>query len=292
MHLTALLLALGSSLGWAGLDTCRKVLARRLHPMALVAFLTLGQLPLFTIWLVVDGRFTILPGYGWPASISMALNTVANVLFIRAVQRSPLSLTVPLLSLTPVFTALMGLLILSEVPTLQQTCGILLVVAGAFGLPADEQDDGERLRRTWRAFTFKRDSLLMIGVALLWSITAPLDKLATARSTVALHALVLNGGIALGLLLMLAATRRLHDLRAAKGQLGLLLGAITCGTAALGLQLMAFQWLLVALVSVIKRVVGLVAAVVLGYLVFAEVLTLQKLRAIGLMAVGIVLVLL
>lgn len=291
MHFNALLLAFGSSLGWAGLDTCRKVLARRVRPMPLVIFLTFGQLPLFATWLVVDGRLTIMPGYGWPAASSVALNALANLLFVRAVQRSPLSLTVPLLSLTPVFTALMGLLILGEVPTLRQACGILLVVFGAFSLHADGVGRGQ-LRRTWQAFTNEHGSVLMTGVALLWSITAPLDKLATARSSVALHALVLNGGIALGLLLVLAATRRLPELRLAKGQFGLLLGAIACGTAALGFQLLAFQWLLVALVSVIKRVIGLLAALVLGQLVFAEPLTLPKLWSIGPMTVGIVLILL
>jgi drug/metabolite transporter (DMT)-like permease len=290
MNLDALLLALGASVGWAGLDTCRKVLAHHLHPVALVVFLTLGQLPLFAFWLVVDGQYTILPGYGWPAALSIVLNTLANLLFIRAVQLSPLSLTVPYLSLTPVFTTLMGLLILHEAPTLQQTCGILFVVCGALSLHAEGAGRG-RLLRTWQAFTRERGSVLMTGVALLWSITAPLDKLATARSTVALHALVLNGGIALGLFLVLAARQRVSELHAAKGQLGLLLGAIICGTAALGLELMALQRLLVALVNVIKRAIGLVAAVGLGHLVFAETLTFQKLRAIGLMTVGIVLIL-
>jgi hypothetical protein len=45
-----------------------------------------------------------------------------------------LRLTVPLSSLTPVFATLMSLLILPEVPTLPQTCGILRVGAGALRL--------------------------------------------------------------------------------------------------------------------------------------------------------------
>ena len=50
--------------------------------------------------------------------------------------------------------------------------------------------------------------------------------------------------------------------------------------------------MLVGLVEVIKRVIGLVSAVLLGHLVFHEAMTVQKLGAIGLIAAGTALVLL
>jgi drug/metabolite transporter (DMT)-like permease len=291
MHLTALLLAVGSSVSWAGLDTCRKILSRHVPTVPIVVYLTLGQIPMFGLWLVVEQAYRIAPGYVWPASLAVLLNGGANLLFVRAVQVSPLSLTVPFLSLTPVFTTLMGFLLLHEVPTLRQTCGILLVVVGAFSLHT-ALDGTPRLQGIWHAYTAERGSVLMTGVALLWSITAPLDKLATARSAVPVHALVQCAGMALLLLLVLAGTRRCGDLRTMKGHVRPLLVAIGFGTAAIGLQFMAFQVMLVGLMEVIKRVIGLVSAVLLGHLLFAEALTVQKFRAIGLMAVGIALVLL
>jgi drug/metabolite transporter (DMT)-like permease len=219
------------------------------------------------------------------------LNTLANLLFVRAVQLSPLSLTVPLLSLTPVFTTLMSLLIVHEVPTLQQTCGILFVVAGALSLHAGRESQ-TRLRGIWQAFTAERGSVRMTGVALLWSITAPLDKLATARSAVPVHALVQCGSMAVVLLLVLAGTRGYGDLRAVKGHVVPLVLAVVFGTAAVGLQFMAYQVMLVGLMEVIKRVIGLGSAIVLGYVLFDEALTRQKLCALCLMAAGLVLVLL
>jgi hypothetical protein len=56
--------------------------------------------------------------------------------------------------------------------------------------------------------------------------------------------------------------------------------------------LLALQALFVAIVEVIKRVVGLVAALGRGYLVFAEPLTRQKFWVVGLMRAGTMLVLL
>jgi drug/metabolite transporter (DMT)-like permease len=288
--LAALLLAIGSGVGWAGLDTCRKVLSQHLSAVPIVLCLTLGQIPLFGLWLVIEQAYRIAPGYVWPAALSVLLNTLANLLFIRSVQLSPLSLTVPLLSLTPAFTTLMSLLLLREVPTLRQTYGLFLVVAGAFALYTGG-GSGALLHGRWRFLVAEPGSLLMIGVAVLWSITAPLDKLATARSTVPLHALVQCGSMALVLLLVLVGRRRCGELRPVKDHVVLLLVAIALSTAAIGLQFMAFQVMLVGLVEVIKRVVGLVAAVLLGRFLFHEAVTMQKLCAIGLLAVGVVLIL-
>jgi drug/metabolite transporter (DMT)-like permease len=291
MPLSALLLVIGSSVCWAALDTCRKVLSRHLSAVPIVLCLTLGQIPLFGLWLVIAQAYRLTPGYVGPALLAVLLNTLANLVFIRAVQLSPLSLTVPLLSLTPVFATLMGLLILHEVPTLLQTCGILLVVAGALRL--HPVPGGKPwLQGVWEAFRAERGSVLMTGVALLWSITAPLDKLATARSTVPVHALVQCGSMALVLLLVLTGSRRCSDLRAVKDHVVPLLIAAVCGAAAVGLQFMAFQVMFVGLVEVIKRVIGLVSAVLLGHVIFQEAMTVQKLSAIGLMAVGTALVLL
>ncbi len=56
---SALFLTLGASLGWAGLDSCRKILTRHMQAVPIVVYLTLGQLPLFAVWLVLAGTYTI-----------------------------------------------------------------------------------------------------------------------------------------------------------------------------------------------------------------------------------------
>jgi drug/metabolite transporter (DMT)-like permease len=290
MNLSALLFAIGSSVGWAGLDTCRKILSRHLSPVPIVLCLTLGQIPLFGLWLVCAQAYWITPGYVWPAALSVLLNMLANLLFIRSVQLSSLSLTVPLLSLTPAFTSLMSLLLLREVPTLRQLAGILLVVSGAFSLQSG-CDRHSHICGGWYVWATEPGYVHMIGVALLWSLTGPLDKLAVARATVPMHALVQCGSIAAVLLLVLVGTRRCGELRAVKDHVVPLLIAVGLSAAAVGLQFMAFQVMLVGLVEVIKRVISLVSAVLLGGLLFHEAVTMQKLCAIGLMAVGVVLVL-
>lgn len=291
MHLGALLLAIAASVCWSGLDACRKSLAARLAPVPIVFSLTLGQVPLFGLWALGEAQWTILPGYTVPAALSILLNTVANLLFIRAVQLSPLSLTVPLLSLTPVFTTIMGSVLLHEAPTWRQWLGILLVVAGAFALHGKGKGTTS-LSPLWQAYRIERGSVLMTGVALLWSMTAPLDKLAMAYASLPLHGFIQCAGMSAGLFGVLVVRRQLRALGLAQGQLLPLLGAVAFGAAAYGLQLLALQALFVAIVEVIKRVVGLVGALGIGSLVFAEPLTWQKFWAVGLMSTGTILVLL
>ncbi|HYN22423.1 MAG TPA: DMT family transporter, partial [Thermoanaerobaculia bacterium] len=130
----ALLLVVGSSLAWSAHDVTRKFLVSRIRPVPLAFLLTVAAAPIFALWTLADGPPELMPGYAAPAVLSVVLNVFANLMFFAALRISPLSVTIPLLSFTPVFTALLGIPMLGEIPSLIQGLGILLVVAGAFGL--------------------------------------------------------------------------------------------------------------------------------------------------------------
>ena len=116
-----------------------------------------------------------LPGLG-----STIINVAANLAFIEAVRRSPLSLTIPLLSLTPVFTTLLAIPLLGEIPETRQWLGIAAVVVGAFWLNLSRGSIS--LRNAWEAFGREPGSRLMVAVALMWSLAMPLDKMAVGAA--------------------------------------------------------------------------------------------------------------
>jgi drug/metabolite transporter (DMT)-like permease len=217
-----------------------------------------------------------------PAVSSVLLNIAANLMFFVALRASALSVTIPLLSLTPVFTALLGIPMLGEVPTPLQGLGIFLVVAGAFALNLPEE------RPYWR---WERGAALMTAVAFLWSLTVPLDKMAMARASAPFHATVLCGGVAAGVLAMLVWQRRLGELADLRHVRGVFALALVTSILALGLQLLAIQQVWVGLMETLKRGIGNVSAVILGRAVFGEPVTLRKLLAVGLMAAGVGLIL-
>jgi drug/metabolite transporter (DMT)-like permease len=224
----------------------------------------------------------IQAGYWAPAAASVALNIAANLLFFSALRNSQLSVTIPLLSLTPVFTALLAIPLLGEVPTARQWLGILLVVAGAFVLNLPE---GGAISPA------ARGAGLMVLVALFWSLTGPFDKMATAKASGPFHAVVLCTGVALGIAAVLASQRRLRELADVRAAGWIFILAVLISIAALGLQLLAMQKVWVGLVETLKRGIGNLSALILGRLLFREAIAPRKLLAVGLMIAGVALIL-
>lgn len=288
MSLVPLMAIAGASLALAGFDLSRKLLGRHLAPLPMVALLAAASVPLFAVPTLLGSSVEIHAAYIVPALGSVLLNLGAHLAFLGAVRLSSLSLTIPLLSLTPVFTAVAGLVLLGEWPTNAGLGGIVLVVLGTWWLHRPpETSESRRLIREPGAW-------LMIGAALLWAVSLPLDKLAVAHSNPAFHGLVLTAGISVGALLLLAARGELHELTGVHGAWGIFALALITSTLALGLQLVAlqWQWVQVSLVETAKRGVGNLAAVLLGRSIFREPLSLAKVGAAVLMTVGVALLLL
>ena len=279
--MTGFTLGIAAALCWAGLDVVRKAVSGKASPEALAVFLLLGQLPFLGAWAAYDQRWITDAGYWPPAVASMAMNALANVLFMRSVQLSPLSRTVPFLSLTPVFGAIVAIPLLGEVPGTMHWAGILLVVLGALVLNSDLSDSW------WRSISHEKGAPYMIAVAVLWACSTALDKRALGHSAPALHAFLLSAGSGTMLLSWIFARGKhgeLSELTAAPR--GLLVGLVAFAVAALALQMLALQWLWVAVIETLKRAFGVVGSVVFGRLFFGEPITGRKLAAMGLMVAG------
>jgi len=293
-----LLLIAASSLSSSGFDLSRKLLGRHLKPLPMVFLLTLASAPLFAAAVAFDGGARIVPAYYPPATASLLLNIVANLAFIQSVRIAPLSLTVPLLSLTPAFTTVLGFLVLGERPAAGAWLGIALVVAGAFWLhwagggAAAAGEGARRPSRRLAALAVHPGAWLMATTALLWSLTIPLDKLAIGRATAPFHGLFLMVGGALGTFAILVATGRLGEVRGIRGAWAPFATALVASTLDLGFQLAAIRLVLVSVVETLKRGLGNLLAVALGRLVFGEAMTWQKVAAAVLMAAGVALILL
>jgi drug/metabolite transporter (DMT)-like permease len=105
---------------------------------------------------------------------------VGLLLYMRALKISPMSLTVPFLALTPVFVLLTSFIVLGELPSLLGSAGILLIVAGAYILNLNTGIKG--VWGPFRAIRHERGSVLMIIVALIYSISSTMGKLAIMHS--------------------------------------------------------------------------------------------------------------
>lgn len=285
----AVALALVAAFAWSLFDLERRFLSARIEAMALVAWVTLGALPPLAVWAAVSGPQHATSVYWLPATGSVLLNLLANFAYFRSLQLAPLSQTLPMLSFTPAFAAVLAAIFLGERLGLRPVAGLFLVVAGALLLTLRA---GSGLHGLFAGLLGDRGCRLMVGVALLWSAALLLDKQALGLATPHLHALVLNGGVAVGALLTLAVRRDLGMLAAMRGRAWLLLAAVATGALALASQLVALGSVPIGFLETVKRGVGGVLAVVWGRTLFAEPVTVAKLVAVGLMTAGVGLVVL
>jgi drug/metabolite transporter (DMT)-like permease len=289
---TALLLIVGTALGWSGLDLLRKLLANQLSPFAVVFYLALGQVPVLALWGMASAAGPITPRYLLVAGGSVTLNIVANAAYVAALARSPLSLTVPLLSLTPAFVATFARPLLGEWPRPVQLLGIALVVVGALFLGGAAAEGGS-LGAWWRALRREPGTPLMLLVAVCWGLTLPLDKLGVEAVGPARHALVLCAGIAVATLLLMVAGGKAGDLAVGlRGRLlPLLAASVLVSAIALVLQLLVIRVVLVGVVEAVKRAVGNLMAMLLGATMFGETIGWRKAMALLLLVGGVALIL-
>lgn len=284
----ALIAVLLTGLFSALFDLTQKLLGRHLAPLPMVALLGLASLPLFLVPLGWIGLPEVAAAYWLPAVVAAVFHFLSHLAFIQSVRLADFSLTVPLLSLTPVFTTLLAWPMLGEQPTPRTIWGILLVVFGVALLQWPASFSLGDFLSSWRA----RGPWLMIATAALWSITLPLDKLAVARSSALFHGFFLTLAItaaALGTLLLRREKLPLGELRACRG---LFWGAFVFCAAALASQLFALSLTLAGIVETIKRGLGNLLAVFFGYLVFGEPMRSGKWLASLIMAIGVALILL
>jgi uncharacterized membrane protein len=114
-------------------------------------------------------------------ALSLPLEIVSIILYIKALRLSPLSLTLPFLALTPVFLIFISYVILGERVSFAGGIGILFIAAGSYTLHISKIREG--IFEPLRAITRERGSVLMIGVALIYSLTSTLGKVAIQHSS-------------------------------------------------------------------------------------------------------------
>ena len=288
-----IVLVVGATLCFSLFDLLRKKLTGRLSDAFLVMVLALGAVPLYGVWVAVQPPPGVTAAYVWPGLLSVACNLGANYGFLRSVRLAGLSAVIPLLSLTPVFTGLLGIPLLGELPGAREWLGIAMVVVGALALQLGERS-GDRVR----PWTLGAGAWWMILVAFLWAAALPLDKLATEASNAAFHGLVMHLGVGLSVVVVVA--RGFVKVPGRRGSAGpgvgvriwlLLLTAVVIGAAAQALQLLSLQHAWVGFVETVKRGIGSSLALVLGRLFFAEPLTVRKVLTVGVIVAGVVVML-
>lgn len=112
---------------------------------------------------------------------ALPLEVVAIIFYIKALKVSPLSLTLPFLSLTPVFLIIVPYIVLGERVSVIGALGVLFIAVGGYTLNIKEFKKG--VFEPFLAIKKEKGSIFMIIVALIYSFTSSLGKRAIEHSS-------------------------------------------------------------------------------------------------------------
>jgi drug/metabolite transporter (DMT)-like permease len=257
--------------------------------LPVILWIFVCHLPIFLFWALWQPPSHIEPIYFVPGTIVVLLTIAGNLLTIRALSLSPFSLMIPVLGLSPVFTALIGIPLLHEWPSSIQWLGILLAVLGVLWLYAPPERPWDVLS-FWSGFLKERGALCITLAALMWALAAPMDKISLRHADPQFHALYVFTGFVIALTIAFTLRGGFSDEPIARRHWPLIAFTGAVGGLSYILQLFALQVTPAGPFEAIKRVMSQFLAVLLGYFFFEEKITKPKLIGIVILSIGVPLI--
>lgn len=203
----------------------------------------------------------------WSAlAIQSLIIVIASILYFKAIEVSDLSLTIPMLTFTPLFLLVTSPLMLGEFPNPLGLWGILLIVVGSYVLNITQWHKG--YLAPLRMLVSEKGPRYMLMVALLYSVGANVDKIGVRHSSPLAWAAALNTvlTIALGLIMLRRSSHVSQRIKAGWKYL-VLLG--TANAFALIANMTAIELTLVPYLIAIKRL-SVFITLLLGFVIFKE----------------------
>jgi uncharacterized membrane protein len=276
--LTAIFESLKDVLGKKSLEKCNEYIVA--WSLRIFAFPFILPLLVFTKEMELGSRF-------WPALLAGGtLNIVTTILYMKAIKTSDLSVTVPMVTFTPLFLLLTSPFIVGEVPSLKGVFGILLIVTGSYLLHLKEKKKG--LLAPFKAIVKEKGPRLMLAVAFIWSITSNIDKVGIQNSSIVHWAIAMHIFSIFAMMPVVWVTSRSSMSQVWKQQKVLFpMGFVNALKYIF--QMAAIQLTLVAYVISIKRT-SAILSVVLGFLIFKEKGFRDRLTGSVIMILGVLLI--
>jgi len=218
--------------------------------------------------------------------LAVPLDIIALLLYMKAIKVSPLSLTLPFLSLTPVFLIGTSYIILGERPDKSGFIGIVLVVIGAYLLNVHTISRG--LLEPFKAIAKEQGSVLMIIVAFTFSIGACIGKIAVQHSSPIFFSVVYSFLLSLFLFLVISfRNKQFLSKVTSRPILFLLIGILI--TIMIITHVKAINLVEVAYMVSVKRL-SILFGVIYGVVFFKETNIKERLLGATVMVSGIIMI--
>ncbi|MEO1763383.1 MAG: EamA family transporter [Cyanobacteria bacterium J06629_18] len=213
-------------------------------------------------------------------------NTIAFLLFFKAIKASDLSIVAPITTLSPIFLLITSPLLVGEFPNFIGILGIFIIVIGAYVLKFQDKTSG--YLAPFKSLFKETGSRLMFGVVLVWSITANVDKIGVQNSSPILWTITAHLSVAVFILPIVFWKSKINIQNIKSNFRNLILiGFIN--TLAILCQMSALQLALVSFVIAVKRTSALFN-VLWGWLIFKEKGIKERITGSIIMILGVVVI--
>ena len=273
-----------SAFFWAAFDLTRKLSLQKINSVNLLLIFTFAQTLIFGGWVFYEDPFLNLKSYIFPGLILIFISLFSALLFLKAIKQSDLSLTIPLLSLSPLFSSLFSFFFLNEKLSYFQYIGIFLIIFGTLVLYSKNIMLSE-IFKSFKILITNRSARLMIIVSLIWSLTPVLDKLCLQKSSINIHGLIQSLGLVILLTFLLKKEK--YQIFSLKKNWRLILITIFTGIIATVLQFYAILFNYVPIMEAIKRSIGQLSSVFFGKVFFKEKITKPKILGVLILSFGV-----
>ena len=231
--------------------------------------------------------FIEIPSLGnsfWPALlVGGILKVMTTIFYMKAIKHSDLSITVPMITFTPLFLLITSPLIVGESPSFFGLIGVLLIVLGSYTLNIKQKHQG--YLAPFKALVKEKGPRLMLLVAFIWSITSNFDKIGVQNSSPIFWVISTNIFITLILFpIMLFKSKNIIKQIQTSYKFLIPIGLIS--SLALIFQMIAINLTLVAYVISIKRT-STIISVLFGYFIFKEKGIKERLLGVIIMVLGV-----
>jgi len=219
-------------------------------------------------------------------AIDVAFIALAQILLMKALQVSPISLCIPFMAFTPVFLIGTGYVVLGEKISEAKVLGVLLIVIGSLVMHRRLFSTG--WTAPFQAIIREKGSRYVLLVAFILAVTNPIEKQLILMSDPLTPAF----GYGIGLVLFFGALAIIRRSECGavmrKTPQWAILGGVLDASALL-LQYVTVTYLAVVITISIKRA-GIILSILAGWLIFREKEIRDKLIAASVMLGGVLLI--
>ena len=285
--MTSLFILISSGFLWGFFDLIRKLCLEFLSTSQIVYIILVSQLIIFFFSLYYSSLNISNFYYYILLLIIAVLNIISLYLFLNALKNEEISLCIPLLSYSPLFSMVFSKLLLNESLTMHQYIGIFTIFFGSFVLFSKTLLIKDLLVSPFSLIKNKGAQKIIL-VTIIWSVVPVLDKKSLLYTDIYFHGFLQSlVGIVFLFVFIKSPLKSSFLIYKNRKQFFLVLSLIIISFLATIVQFEALQINLVSILEVFKRAIGILLALFFGYIFFNEDISRKKILSILVILLGL-----